>query len=307
MFSGMLRLGALWLASLCVNSYALEQLDRAKNEPQWDCHSTYSKKNSNADQTCTQKSPLSVKVIPAQSGDAHTPNDGNNGDKKPSSERIIELSSIVLTAIATAVMAAFTVLLWCSTHRLWKESRMASRIAYKSARAAKKAAEAAERQAVTMMNAERAHLSFEEFKIVDSRSRTQIMYPLLRSVDEGSVCARYSIKNNGRSPARITSHWGSAQVITGAFRCEDFQRTGQEFESPATFAAGVCEPIGDFDDFSPEQWNSIRTGLANLYVYGRVEYQDIFDMPHAVGFAYLFKVVTNEFEPVCISTHWPNT
>ena len=88
-------------------------------------------------------STLVVKATPPESASAHTESDTKDVKETPKEDRTLEVAAIVVTAIATAVVAFFTVALSCSTKRLWREAKISSRIALKTARTTQGALELA--------------------------------------------------------------------------------------------------------------------------------------------------------------------
>ena len=69
-----------------------------------------------------------------------------------------------------------------------------------------------------LMNAERAHLSFEKFKIIDERSQGQRLYPTFQGETSCSIASSVDLKNYGRTPATITVFW-ITPIVVDTFRC----------------------------------------------------------------------------------------
>ena len=156
-----------------------------------------------------------------------------------------------------------------------------------------------------LMNAERAHLSFEGFQIIDERSLGQRLYPPSDGNAGSPIAVSVDLKNYGRTPAVITSFW-ITPIVVETFRCgELFHPHGT-----VTFAQPIAPSASDSrtGTIPLAEWSEVMAGKKKLVIYGHTEYRDIFGQVHTSGFAHLYIPPTadedEKFASVCLDSHW---
>ena len=166
-----------------------------------------------------------------------------------------------ITALATAIIAAFTFTLWRATSEQGRLTRMAIDDAKKSNKR--------EMRAYLSVFVGGADYQDREtnFKFAG--------YPML--------------KNNGRTPAYNIKYWSKAEIIPDALiENYQFQITPTQELSQASIGPGedrilTCI-VPEFVNYAEESDIKIGKGKA-LWVWGRVHYDDAFGDPHFVNFS----------------------
>jgi hypothetical protein len=151
----------------------------------------------------------------------------------------------------------------------------------------------AEKSANALINAERAHLIFENLRITDARDQSSPLYP-----DNDGVVFRGEYKNHGRSPARLTTGWIATATADTPLGCEQLKEDTSRWVQPQPIPPNTGIPFAI--TIAGSEWEDID--YMNLIFEERL---------HTSGFAYHYVNRTDEdggpFEPVCIETHWPHT
>lgn len=157
-----------------------------------------------------------------------------------------------LTAVSTAVIAAFTIILACigkTTDRNFRQ-------------------------------AERAYVK------ISHESKPGL--PGLLIGNDGSVLVSLEIRNHGRTPAMVTDVVVAIdQMATGQVLAEKplYRRQGGAGVAEAFLVAddSIFYPVsGALDE---PQLAAVRSGAITLVVYGYVDYIDAFGVPHRGGYA----------------------
>ena len=94
-------------------------------------------------------------------------------------------------------------------------------------------------------------------------------------------------KNLGQTPA----YKCNAQVRLWAFEkgTEDFTLPQLPLESQATLGAGMELPIGaTWPQLNDVQVTALREGGLTVWMFGRIEYQDIYGRPHTTRFRFQY-------------------
>jgi len=146
----------------------------------------------------------------------------------------------------------------------------------------------AEQQEKSAQVIERAHLAFEDFKIVNEARGTAV-----------SV----SIKNYGRSHGRVTHAWVQITLAPMQLDCAELKPPSSGFFNPMPIAPNASDVPG-LAPLRTDQWADVISKKRNLFVYGSVQYIDIFDKSHASGFACQYIYPDDVFQPICVETHW---
>ena len=103
---------------------------------------------------------------------------------------------------------------------------------------------------------------------------------------------RYTMKNYGRSPGFVTSHWANVRIVG---ELNNLPNPPDYFTKPASIfiekADFVVEPGGErkSDFFEPPGGIATR-GSSFLYVYGIITYRDFFNQDHKTGFCFYYHV-----------------
>jgi hypothetical protein len=169
------------------------------------------------------------------------------------------------TAASTIAVAVFTWRLWISTDRLWDEAKESRRLTILSVNAAGASANAASRSA----KATERHL--RAYVFVHSASIT---------FDRGTIPqAEVRIANFGQTPAHDVRMWIHLWIeewplkITLPTPTQNFPMASSVLSQgtePVTMRTGRKMPI------PKDQLPLIGTPKGTIYVYGRIEYVDVF-------------------------------
>ena len=144
-------------------------------------------KHTKVDQPRAEKAPVAVKVV-----------------EVPKVKDELKARSDWWLVVLTAALAAMAVV-------------QAAVFAYQGVQL-KETVKATRANVEALTNAERAHLSFEGFKIVDERRQAQRLYPGLRGEASSPIAISVDLKNYGRTPATITAFW-ITPMVADTFRC----------------------------------------------------------------------------------------
>lgn len=159
----------------------------------------------------------------------------------------------------------------------------ADQIAAESARAAKQSAEAARLSVDSTINAERPNMLVSEYKIKNLRSANP----------SSKIVADYRITNYGRSPAFIKRTCVEIVISDGKI-----PPTPQyKFIKPSVIIIGPQLSLTSDDarmTIPIEQRQAVINGVKKLYVFGFVDYTDVFKRPHKSSFLYRYRVGKNE-------------
>jgi len=181
----------------------------------------------------------------------------------------IDANDGAITALATAIIAAFTFTLWRATS---EQSRL-TRTAISDARESNKR----ELRAYISVVVGGADYQDREtnFKFAG--------YPIL--------------KNNGRTPAYNIKYWSKAEIIPDALiENYQFQITPTQELSQASIGPGedrilTCI-VPEFVNYAEVSDIKIGKGKA-LWVWGRLHYEDAFGDPHYVNFSQRIRWLSN--------------
>lgn len=148
----------MWRIAVLVLSVLFADAAYSKDHPNPETAET--KKTTEGEQRGSDKSPLTVKVLPAPDAEAKATKEEGHRQEKASDDKWI-MGSTVWLAFVTTILAGVTAGLWIATYRLASDARDAAKrqaremkislaISKRSANAAKKSSEAAERTVNTM-------------------------------------------------------------------------------------------------------------------------------------------------------------
>ncbi|MEO8060252.1 MAG: hypothetical protein ABI671_18200 [Burkholderiales bacterium] len=258
----MLMRAALVLCGLVLLTGASSDHPRPAGSPksgQKQAQPAKSTQGTESDQRGTEKLPLVVKVVDPKPTHQHTEQKPEEVREAPKEDRTLEIVSIIATGAATIVIAVFTTLLYCSTRGLWIE--------------AKKAGDTAVTALASLASAERAYvkLSYERPGVV-----------LQSSI--GTV--ELKIKNWGKTPATVTNvRFGAALLPHGESLSIEFPYKGPVSSDIASaflvpdefYTASLPFPLHGTDE------RTIRDSGKKLWVFGHVDYIDVFRCRHRSG------------------------
>lgn len=215
--------------------------------------------NGGGDQRGTPKAPLIVEVIPAPQTKAQAAREERERESQAATDR-----NMLVTNIALAVFACLQLVVTAITLFGLKHAKIAAEAADAAADAAKRSVEIATDTAKRQL---RAYVTVTEAGIDHVEAGRQ---PKVRLV----------LKNSGQTPAHHVTLWLTASerprpTPADAFAPPDFSELPPQSKSP--IAAG--EPkVADLDmgELAPEFMSMFHEGRAMIYVYGAINYTDIF-------------------------------
>jgi hypothetical protein len=168
----------------------------------------------------------------------------------------------------------------------------------------------------TLRNAERAHIALESFTVHGVREiASKAMSTGAASIDfAGPIHLTYRMRNYGRTLA-WTKNITFQVVVADKF----YLAQPPVYDNPtSTGAKYLIPPNAHFDtfeqfpvqrfDLSSTQAKAILEGRQFLFVYGFIEYVDVFERQHISRFAYCYRFKADagsDFrEPVGFPEHW---
>ena len=276
----------MWRIGLLVLVVLFSGVAYSKEHPKAETAQT--NKTPEPEQRGRDTNPVTVKIVPAPDAEAKATKEEGHRQEKANDDKWVMWATIWL-AIVTTVLAGVTAGLWIATYNLAadakkaadrqaRETKLSLAISKRSANDAKKSSEAAERTVNTMKDTSesqlRAYVGVERIAIQSSPTGTP---------NAGQII----IKNFGRTMAKDTQIWFATAIETivpitdfplGTRKCKTviMPTEGARFDEPIT---------GKFD---------LGKGIGNVYLWGRIDYIDVFDLPHWT----VFRLVSNEIEYV---------
>ncbi|MGP8052151.1 MAG: hypothetical protein ACLPYB_16300 [Desulfobaccales bacterium] len=196
--------------------------------------------------------------------------------------RWIQAHNALVISVATAFIAAFTVMLWFTNRKLWKVSYIAAKAAEKSAKAAEKSADA-------LPAIERAYL----YVYVSPKNVSKFVI--------GENLVEVTVSNCGRTPAIIKN----IVAISGYFNtppaiCQGIPIPIKPHE---TIIAGRPHPdeempfvfkitIADSDQMEDVIRENSHMGI---FIHGCIKYEDIFRNPQETRFYWRYIYSSHTF------------
>jgi hypothetical protein len=184
-----------------------------------------------------------------------------------------------ITALATAVVATFTALLWSVTDRL--------------ARATQIAAEAAKASAEVIPNIERPYVFVYETPISARQPAIQMIgHTLTRDLPQAAVGALRFI-NYGRTPANIDTfkvfleYLDHIPVDADTERLLAIPASGTPADIFAVIASDkiwTCPTFESANAPDSAMWAAFQKGAIGLYCWGSIGYRDVFRNVHTTYF-----------------------
>ena len=191
-----------------------------------------------------------------------------------------------LNTIATLFIALFTLTLWRSTDRLWKEASASGETALLTAKAAQKAADVAER---SLTELERPYV----YGAVTDPGLDASGVILKRSVFK--LC----IYNFGRTPANLTRlEYVLSSALHGSISSSIDPNVVGGRELPVGTIAANNDPFFETTNMFPmfiEQSDDIMAHKQSVWVVGFVRYADIFGDHYITGFTHVFDPLGRSF------------
>jgi hypothetical protein len=217
------------------------------------------------------------------------------GDRKRCLGPFIEINEHVLTAASTVFIALFTFTLWYSTHRLWLASRDQSEDTKTAIAESARSANAMEGVAASLIVSAKA--STDSVELLRTNARMQMRAFLGITTGEFAIQNpetgyrfefRPRIVNTGFTPARAVFFTSVARVfpfplpdeIDLTLPIEDSAGAGTINAGQFYFVRAVLDRILPEDELTALK----TTGDHRIYVYGRVQYRDVFGDPHFTNF-----------------------
>lgn len=175
-----------------------------------------------------------------------------------------------ITALATAVIAAFTYALARSTKKLWIEARDAGETAKESANAAKQAAEAARESAdvnkLAMVMGNRAYVHFDGCRWISHRNNK-----------DGSIFWRIRPRwiNSGNTPTRQASFYVHYEFLDKELG-PDYKFTPTVMHPKPASIAPHSSIESRHRDIGGKDLIDVREGRKHFYIWGVARYHDVF-------------------------------
>ncbi len=233
---------------------------RKDSQPQQP-HASESNTQSQEDQRGTKNKPIVVEILQPPIDAAHTEKKPEKSDTQPPEDKTVEKVSAALNALASVVMAAFTICLWWTAKKQWEATVVAAKAAERSADAAHKTLAVAQRAFVFTKN-------INHGININTRGRENVIDHIFFWAD---------VENVGLTPATHVETWMQFETVPWSVRTVPaFHKFAHEDESYS--ALGPRVTYGTTQTAIPiakimECWNhQIR-----IYLYARIEYRDIFD------------------------------
>ena len=204
-----------------------------------------------------------------------------------------------ITALATIVYAAVTIVMFLAIHSQAKAAHRQADIADVAAKAAKQSAD-------TLINVERPWILVRmeptgphrvgkvwwtgTIGQPDSRELTSI--EAMTGVHRKPERVELTIKNYGRSPGWVTYSWADAKIVDSV---KEFPVTPDYFARRGSIHINTCndflEPRRSRKSsiFStPDDLKPVADGTRFLYVYGIVNYRDVWKGEHYTRFCFFW-------------------
>lgn len=182
----------------------------------------------------------------------------------------LETHNGAITAIATAFIAFFTIALAISTKKLWRESRIASRISYRAARAAKKSADVSEQ---TLIATERAYVFVKAIRhepIIDTVSarhfvRAWNFIPVFEN--SGSTPTKHSIMH--------VSFAIENEGLPDAFQFPDLWLEGMPKRYSRFFIGPKAEKWSAPIEIHTVDLEAVKNRGKRIFIWGWIDYNDV--------------------------------
>ncbi len=184
-----------------------------------------------------------------------------------------------ITALATAIIAVFTICLWWSTRKLWKTT-------IRSVEATEKAADAAKASSEALPTLERAYLYVSSVNV----NMENWMYAPTDQISPIKI----EVSNYGRTPAKVKEIITTIQV--GKSDDEGKISYGTPDIDEIIDAAGRFIARDSTEEFDRhihilslvnglvDEWHGIGVGKYHIGFSGEVRYKDIFEKDHIAYF-----------------------
>lgn len=249
---------------------------------------------------------VSLAASPAINANPTHTTERKESDNSSRGREWIEIIGSIITVLATAVIAVFTVRLSDSTKNLWEDAREAGKTARDAANAAAALVRAAQAQ-VELMDVQKGLMqsSLEATQKaanaaeLSAKAAIGVELPKLMPVGLDFAAREVtlkekirlslinvSVKNYGRTPAFITSHCVEIVWGQGLPAEPDYRQTAKVSPDTVVESGGLYELKGLFPRATvPEEAaEAVRDGTLSLWVYGFVRYRDFLGEPHESRF-----------------------
>lgn len=239
---------------------------------------------SHAIQQNTRNEPLFVEIVPSQQSEPNTTKEERYDQEMIATDRRMANYTLYLV-IGTSILAVFTGLLWFATYRLVKDSKETSKRQAeemkKSLAIAKQSADAALQAATANKLATRAYVR------ISSCSPGLALFDN-HPIQSFAVSCKLRIHNYGETPAHITDiviKTCTEETYTPLPADPDYSTNTKFPFSHAFLVRGESIFYYKFpDEISKEIITTVKNGENALYIYGYVDYTDVFENRHRGGF-----------------------
>ena len=212
-------------------------------------------KKAKAEQRGTEQAPLFVKT-PGPATQAERDSEAYEKHEKTANERIVTYATLAL-AVITGVLAFFTALLWLATYRLVRGAK-----------------DTARRQL-------RAYISLTEGEIVISEEKKEFRV-VLKFINCGQTPA-YSVSSSFEAEIRELQEVKRPEIGQVFPSAKPVGERG----SNTIAGPGLHINTAEVKPFINDQLGSVGRGTSAIFVWGEINYIDIFDQPHWLKFRYV--------------------
>lgn len=196
----------------------------------------------------TDQNPISIKILPSPQSKAEATTQENHRKEKAEEDRWLVNSTIWL-AVVTTFLALFTAALWWATRKLVIDAKETSKRKLRS-----------------------------YVSVVATGRIPNAVNPILPAF-------QIKIRNTGQTPAYGVRSWRGIGIHELPLVTE-LKPMGAVTDADLVIGS-QCEsvlPVRRVTPFATEQINGVKTGTHALYVFGRVEYRDVFGDRHFTDF-----------------------
>jgi len=211
-----------------------------------------------------------------------------NNKSSPNGRAII---NTVLITIFTGILAIVAGLQFWAMHRQAEYMRSGLMASIRASRAAQQAARAAKASAEALKNTEQAWL-FVEDPILPKLVALEDLDPMQQ--EEKYLLALCTVKNHGKTPAKVIAQWTELQIGTGNNRTapprpEVYEVTGTinpYFIPPTETRPLIGESVPQRLNFSRTEIDRLKHRELIMWLCGFVTYVDAFERKFRVRFCF---------------------
>lgn len=123
-------------------------------------------------------------------------------------------------------------------------------------------------------------------------------------MEKGKEYRRYFpvIENTGSTPVRNARFWIGQKIHEGSFSTAPSEPSSFEMSSlvPTHLSLGPKSKIGEAGSgfgLAASSVELLKSGKIAAYMYGRIEYSDVFDVQHTTNFCFIVSRITQRTSP----------